>query len=93
MTPFGFLAIAIVSLTPYALPDEKVVTKGSGELTMQVELRDALSRELLAIYEGDQPVGEEYQENTALSAEHNVKALFATWGKKVRDALDEDHGK
>ncbi len=87
------LSIAIVSLTPYARPDEKVITKGTGELIMQVELRDAMSRELLAIYEGPQSVGEEYQENTELSAEHNVNELFATWGKKVRAALDEDHGK
>lgn len=87
------IAIAIVSLTPYAQQGEQVITKGSGELTMQVELRDALSRELLAIYEGNQEVGHEYQENTRLSAEHNLQQLFAEWGKKVRDAMDADHGK
>lgn len=87
------IAIAIVSLTPYAQQGENVITKGSGELTMQVELRDALTRELLAIYEGDQEVGQEYQENTRLSAEHNLQQLFAQWGKKVRDAMDADHGK
>ena len=86
------IAIAIVSLTPYAQVGEKVITRGSGELTMQVELRDALTRELLAIYEGDQEVGQEYQENTRLSAEHNLQQLFAEWGRKVRDAMDEDHG-
>ena len=87
------LSIAIINLTPYAQRDEKVQTRGSGELRMQVELRDAMSRELLAIYEGEQAVGREYQENTPLSAENDMKQLFAEWGAKVRRALDRDHGK
>jgi hypothetical protein len=87
------MSIAIVSLTPYALPEEKVITRGTGELTMQIQIRDAMTRELLAIYEGDRAVGKEYQEHTRLTAKHNVNQLFATWGKLVRESMDEAHGK
>jgi hypothetical protein len=81
--------VKIVSLTPYAQRDEDVITKGTGELTIQAELRDSMTRELLAIYEGDQDVGSEYQQNARINKEHNVNALFAAWGEKLRRMMDE----
>jgi hypothetical protein len=87
------LTIAIISFTPYAKMDEQVITKGTGELTMQLQLRDAMTRKLLAVYEGQQSVGEEYQEHTRLTVEHNVQQLFSQWGMKVRLALDANHRK
>lgn len=85
------LTVAIVNLTPYAQEGDKVITKGTGELTVQATLRDGMSRELLALYEGEQAVGQEYQENTPLTAQHNVRELFALWGARVRQMLDDDH--
>ncbi len=81
--------VKIVSLTPYAQRDEDVITRGTGEMTIQAELRDSMTRELLAIYEGDQDVGSEYQQNARINKEHNVNALFAAWGEKVRLMMDE----
>jgi len=83
------LDVKIVSLTPYAQRGEDVITRGSGELTIQAELRDSMTGELLAIYEGDQDVGSEYQQNVRINKEHNVKILFAAWGEKLRLMMDE----
>ncbi len=83
------LDVKIVSLTPYAQRGEDVITRGSGELTIQAELRDSMTGELLAIYEGDQDVGSEYQQNVRINKEHNAQRLFAAWGEKVRLMMDE----
>jgi hypothetical protein len=83
------LDVKIVSLTPYAQRSEDVITRGTGEMTIQAELRDSMTGELLAIYEGDQDVGSEYQQNARINKEHNVNALFAAWGEKVRLMMDE----
>ena len=48
---------------------------------------------LLAIYEGDQQVGDQYQENTDLASRKDAQALFVVWGQKIRKALDDAHGK
>ncbi len=83
------LDVKIVSLTPYAQRGEDVITRGSGEMTIQAELRDSMSGELLAIYGGDQDVGSEYQQNVRINKEHNAQRLFAAWGEKVRLMMDE----
>ena len=80
--------IEIISLTPWAERGEKVVTLGSGEMTFRAELRDSMTRDLLVIYEGDTPVGKDYQENTDFSLQQNVNALFNEWGEYLRLALD-----
>jgi hypothetical protein len=85
--------IAIRSLMPYAAKDEKVITKGTGELVVHVQLKDGATGELLGIYEGTQPVGEEYQENNRLSAASNLNALFAIWATQARRILDDAHSK
>lgn len=87
------ISIEIISLTPYAKRDEKVITKGSGELVMQVTLRDALTGKLLAIMEGGQQVGHHYQENSDLSKKKDINEMFAEWGTHIRSALDNAHGK
>ncbi len=83
------LDVKIVSLTPYAQRSEDVITRGTGEMTVQAELRDSMTGELLAIYEGDQDVGSEYQQNARINKEHDANRLFAAWGEKVRLMMDE----
>jgi hypothetical protein len=87
----GTLAVEveIISLTPWASRDEQVITKGSGEMTFRAEVRDAMTREILVIYEGDTPVGEDYQEHTEFTVKQNADALFETWGEFLRLALDQ----
>jgi len=88
------LSVNIVSFMPYAeQKDKKAVTKGSGEMTIHVETRDSQTGELLGIYEGPQEVGKDYQKNTDFTKQQNVKMLFDSWGRRVRLALDRDHGK
>ena len=82
--------IEIISLTPYAKEGDKVVTKGSGEMTFRAEVRDSMTRDLLLMFEGDTPVGEDYQENTEFSVDQNVEALFNEWGEFLRLGLDEE---
>jgi hypothetical protein len=81
--------IEIISLTPYAQPEDKVITKGSGEMTIRAEVRDSRSGELLVLYEGDEQVGEDYHEHTEFSVDQDVEALFEGWGDHLRQALDE----
>lgn len=81
--------IEIISLTPYAERGDKVITKGSGEMTFKAEIRDSMTRAILVIFEGDTPVGNDYQENTEFSVDQNVAALFNGWGEYLRLALDE----
>lgn len=87
----GTLAVEveIISLTPWASRDEQVITKGSGEMTFRAEVRDAMTREILVIYEGDTPVGEDYQEHTEFTVKQNADELFETWGEFLRLALDK----
>jgi hypothetical protein len=87
------LTLTIVSFMPYAERKEKVITKGSGEMHISVQVRDAQSGTLLGIYEGPQEVGKEYNENTDFARQQNLKMLFDSWGARVRNAMDEDHGK
>lgn len=86
------LDVEIVSLTPYALPGDEVLTKGTGTLIMQATLRDSVTGELLAIFEGEQDVGTEYTPANRISAEHNANELFNAWGTKVRLIMDESRG-
>jgi hypothetical protein len=87
------LSVKVVSFMPYAeQKDTKAVTLGSGEMTIQAETRDSQTGELLGIYEGPQEVGKEYQKNTDFTKQKNVKMLFDSWGRRVRLALDRDHG-
>ncbi|MFW2404688.1 MAG: DUF3313 family protein [Gammaproteobacteria bacterium] len=85
------LTVSIVSFMPYAQRKDKVITKGSGEMQISAELRDGQNGQLLAIYEGPQEVGSDYNENTDFTRATNLKKLFDSWGRRVRLALDEDH--
>jgi hypothetical protein len=86
------IRVGLISLTPYAQRGEKVITRGTGEIRIQVTLRNAMTGALLAIYEGDQQVGDQYQENTDLASLSDAQALFVVWGQKIRKALDDAHG-
>ncbi len=89
-SPAAFiLDVKIVSLTPHAQRSEDVITRGTGEMTIQAELRDSMTGDLLAIYECDQDVGSEYQQNARINKEHDANRLFAAWGEKVRLMMDE----
>lgn len=81
--------IRIVSFMPYADRDEKVTTRGSGEMRVHVEVRDSQSAELIAIYEGAQEVGQDYRVNSDFTRQENLKSLFDSWGRRIRAALDE----
>ncbi|WP_439136487.1 DUF3313 family protein, partial [Pseudomaricurvus sp.] len=87
------ITVIVISLTPYAQRNEKVITKGSGELTMQFSLRDARSGKLIAIFEGQEQVGQEYQERSDFSAMKDLNKLFDSWGKRIRRAMDKSHEK
>jgi hypothetical protein len=84
------LTFEILSFMPYADRDEKVLTKGSGEMHINVMVRDARTGQLLAIMEGPQEVGNNYDENTDFSRRTNVKMLFDSWGARVRIAMEKD---
>ena len=52
-------------------------------------LMDGATGELLGIFEGTQDVGSEYQQNTRLNAENNLRALFDVWGMRMRKVMDD----
>ena len=70
------LTVRIVSFMPYAERKEDVITKGSGEMQISAVLRDGQTGQLLAIYEGPQEVGSEYNENTDFTRAKNLKKLW-----------------
>jgi len=83
------LDIEIITLMPYARKGENVQVRGFGEMKVQATLRDGMTSELLAIFEGSQDVGTEYQQSTRLNAENNLKALFQVWGARMRKVMDD----
>jgi hypothetical protein len=83
------LDMEIVTLMPYARKGENVQVRGFGEMKVQATLRDGMTSELLAIFEGSQDVGTEYQQSTRLNAENNLKALFQVWGARMRKVMDD----
>ncbi|MGI9290183.1 MAG: DUF3313 family protein [Gammaproteobacteria bacterium] len=83
------LDVEIITLMPYARKGENVQTRGFGELTAQATLRDGLTSELLAIFEGTQDVGSEYQQNSRMNAENNLNELFELWGLRMRYLMDD----
>ena len=87
------LRLKIVSFMPYAEQKDKAVTRGSGEMVIHVETRDAQTGELLGVYEGPQDVGRDYQANSDFTRKENLTQLFDAWGRRIRIALDEDHGR
>ncbi len=80
--------IEIIYLMPYARRGENVTTRGFGEMLVQAQLRDGMTQELLAVYEGTQNVGSEYQQNSRLNNESSLRELFRYWGSRVRDIMD-----
>jgi len=82
------LEVRLISLTPWASREEKdATTLGSGTLSFEAYVRDSRSTELLVAYEGDQPVGKDYQENTALNKASNITEHFKTWGRNLSQRL------
>lgn len=94
------IEVELLSITPYVKPgtpasdgDFEISTLGSGDVVVSAEFRDSKTRELLILIEGERTIGEEYMKLSRENHVKNVKSLFAKWGKKVREALDEAHGK
>lgn len=92
--------VEILSVMPWIRPGSeeeddgmKVTTLGTGELTASIEIRDASNRELLLLLEGDKAVGEEYKEFTRQNNVSNVENMFRAFGKRLRGAMDREHGK
>ena len=85
--------IHLMSLTPWAANDEKgVETLGSGTMTFEAHVRDAKTAELLAVYQGTQQVGKNYQENTPANKMTDLKEHFTTWGKSISKRLAAAQG-
>lgn len=94
------IEVELLSITPYVKPgtpasdgEFEISTLGSGDVVVSAEFRDSKTRELLILIEGERTIGEEYKKLSRENHIKNVKSLFAKWGKKVREALDEAHGK
>jgi hypothetical protein len=92
--------VELLSITPWLKPggDHQikgfvVTTLGSGEVTGRAELRDSSTRELLLLIEGDKAVGEKYTEFTRANNTANVEAMFTSFAKRLRNAMDKVHGK
>jgi hypothetical protein len=84
------LDIEIITLMPYARKGENVQVRGFGELKAQATLRDGLTSELLAIFEGIQDVGSEYQQNSRMNSEDSLNELFEVWGMRMRKLMDDN---
>lgn len=91
--------VEILSVTPWLRPGStgevegmNVRTLGSGELVLTVEVRDAPTRELLAMWAGESAVGDKYQEFTRENNLKNLDKMFADFAKRLREALDEVDG-
>jgi len=82
------LDVTIVYLMPYARKGEAVETRGFGTMLVQAQLRDGVTAELLAVYEGKQEVGSGYQQNTRLNNENSLRELFKVWGARMRGIMD-----
>ena len=82
------LEVRLISLTPWASREERdATTLGSGTLTFEAHVRDARTAELLVAFQGTQPVGQDYQENTELNKASNLKEHFTTWGRNISQRL------
>ena len=81
--------VRLVSLTPWAAREEAVTTMGAGMLTFEAQIRDAQTAELIAIVDGTQQVGREYQENTQLNRAEGVTEYFTAWGQGISRRLAE----
>jgi hypothetical protein len=79
--------VHLLSLTPWASRGEKVETLGSGTLTFEAHVRDAATAELLAVYQGTQQVGKDYQANTPANKMTDIKEHFTEWGRNISKRL------
>lgn len=93
------IEVEVLSITPYVRPGTsdkrrkyKIETLGSGDLVFSAELRDATTRELLILVEGDTTIGDEYRELSVENHMKNLAGLFSKWGKRVREVLDSNSG-
>ena len=79
--------IHLISLTPWAAHGEQVETLGSGTMTFEAHVRDAKTADLLAVYQGTQQVGKNYQENTPANKMTDIKEHFTDWGRNISRRL------
>ena len=91
--------VEILSVTPWLRPGSaskvdgmNVSTLGSGELSATVEIRDAQTRELLAMWAGETTVGDEYQEFTRANNLNNLEKMFVAFARRLHAALDGVNG-
>ncbi|CAH0990964.1 hypothetical protein SIN8267_01065 [Sinobacterium norvegicum] len=81
--------VSIISFTPYAdRKDTELLTKGSGEIRLLLQLRDGATGKLIYLLEGTEETGEDYQPNTDVARLQDADKLFHIWGKHLRQLLD-----
>lgn len=85
------LDMRLISLEPYAARGEEVTTRGFGTLSFEAQVRDARSGELLAVFQGNQQVGQDYQENTDFNKASNLAQHFNDWGHNISRRLAAAH--
>lgn len=83
------LEVRLISLTPWASREEgpELSTRGSGTLTFEAHVRDARTAELLAVYQGTQQVGQDFQDNTMANKKADLTRHFTTWGRDISQRL------
>ncbi len=92
--------VEILNIMPWLKPGSsseidghQVTTLGSGEITARVEIRDSSTRELLLMIEGDKAVGQQYNEFTAANNVSNIEFMFTRFATRLRNSMDDIHGK
>jgi len=82
--------VHLISLTPWASRAEAdAQTLGSGTMTFEAHVRDARTGELLFVFQGNQQVGQDYQENTAFNKISGLTEHFTNWGRNISRRLSE----
>ena len=94
------IEVELLSITPYVKPGTphkdgqfKTTTLGSGDVVLSAEFRDSTTRELLILVEGERTIGDKYRDLSRENHIKNIQGMFAKWGKKVRETLDNAHNK
>lgn len=81
--------IKVTSVTPYVTRGEDVIKKGTGEISIQAELIDGATGDLLMVIAGDQEVGEEYKQNSIDTDLENIDELYSLWGQRLVQRLQQ----
>lgn len=95
------LEVEILSVTPYVKPgtqsgdgEPEMLMLGSGDVVVSAELRDSVTGQLLILVEGERTIGGgEYRPVSPESHMENIRALFTTWGQRLRARMNAAHAR